>query len=688
MDPTMIDPSRDELLRQNEELARRLEEAEDTLRALGSGEVDAILVASRDQQVFTLEASDKAYQLLVETMPSAAATLKEDGTILACNRRFADLLHRSRQSIVGQNIEAFVAEESRENVRAMVREGCAAEVQGEVTLDRAADGPASAYLSMSSIREGALGTCLMLTDLTEQRHYHQLKRTQQALHAAEERLDLAQRAGCVGTFEWNLRSGRESWSPTSEELFGLPAGGHSGLHEDWLRLVHPDDRERAESDRQSAIAQHSALDSVFRIIRPDGELRWIASRGKVFYTPDGEPERMLGVILDLTDRKMIEQELRIADRRKDEFLATLAHELRNPLAPIRNAVQILKLKNSSDPAVNWAHGVLDRQAQLMSRLLEDLLDVSRITRHRLELRRDRVELAGLVAAALETSGPIIEAGGHSVSVELPPHPLVMEADAVRLAQVFANLLTNAAKYTEHGGTIQLKAARHGDEVVVSVRDSGIGIAGDNLPHVFEMFSQAQPAMMLSQGGLGIGLSLSKGLVELHGGSIEAHSDGPGRGSEFIVRLPVPSDSAVPAAAPAGSDEAVAAKPRRILVVDDNRDAADSLAMLLRSLGNEVTTAYDGERAAEQAEQTRPEIVLLDIGMPHLNGFDACRRMRNQAWGAGMHIIAMTGWGQEEDRRRTGEAGFDLHIVKPVDPTELMKLLASLPTDRANQTSSH
>jgi CheY-like chemotaxis protein len=280
---------------------------------------------------------------------------------------------------------------------------------------------------------------------------------------------------------------------------------------------------------------------------------------------------------------------------------------------------------------------------------------------------------------VETSRPIIEAGGHTLSVELPSLPVPLDADAVRLAQVFANLLGNAAKYTEQGGNIELKAWRHGNEVVISVRDSGIGIAAENLSRVFEMFSQAQPASIRSQGGLGIGLSLSKGVVELHGGSIEARSEGPGHGSEFMVRLPVPTDAPAPEEAPSASATGMATT-RRILVVDDNRDAADSLAILLRSMGNEVTTAYDGEVAAELAEQNRPEVVLLDIGMPNMDGLDACRRMRNQPWGASLHIIAMTGWGQQEDRRRTGDAGFDFHLVKPVDPAELLKLLAALPVD--------
>jgi CheY-like chemotaxis protein/two-component sensor histidine kinase len=386
------------------------------------------------------------------------------------------------------------------------------------------------------------------------------------------------------------------------------------------------------------------------------------------------------VSLDVTERKQTEEELRDADRKKDEFLATLAHELRNPLAPMRNAVQILKAKGPPHPELEWARGVLDRQGQLMARLLDDLLDVSRISLNKLELRTERVELAAVCDAALETSRPVIEAGSHELTVTLPPEPIHLEADPVRLAQVFANLLNNAAKYTEEGGRIRLTAERQGSDVIVSVKDSGIGIAAEMLPRIFEIFSQAKPALVRSQGGLGIGLSLAKGLVELHGGSIEVRSDGTGRGSEFVVRLPVAAETPAREPARPSDDEQEPATKCRILIVDDNQDSADSLAMLLTIMGNEVGTAYDGEQAVEAAEAIRPDVVLLDIGMPKLNGYDACRRIREQPWGQGMFLIALTGWGQEEDRRRTEAAGFNRHMVKPVDPDVLLKLLAALSSE--------
>jgi CheY-like chemotaxis protein len=294
----------------------------------------------------------------------------------------------------------------------------------------------------------------------------------------------------------------------------------------------------------------------------------------------------------------------------------------------------------------------------------------------------------VVDAALETSRPVIKAGGHELSVTLPAEPIWLAADPVRLAQVFANLLNNAAKYTEEGGRLRLHAELQGTGVVVSVADSGIGITAEMLPRIFEIFSQAKPALVRSQGGLGIGLSLVKGLVELHGGMIEVRSDGPGQGSEFVVRLPNARTTPVEEPPRPGQDEEN--RPvckRRVLIVDDNRDSADSLAMLLNVAGHEVGTAYDGEQALETAEALRPDVILLDIGMPKLNGYEVCRRIREQPWGQGTFLIALTGWGQEEDRRRTEEAGFDHHMVKPVDPAVLMRILASLSSKSGRQLSN-
>ncbi len=403
-----------------------------------------------------------------------------------------------------------------------------------------------------------------------------------------------------------------------------------------------------------------------------------ASRSKDEFAP-GEREFLDTICHYLAvayERLRLVEKLRQADRKKDEFLATLAHELRNPLAPIRTGLQLLEMMGSKAEPVVQARTMMARQVGQLVRLVEDLMDLTRISRGRIELKKQPVELAAVVESAVETSRPLIEEMGHELTVTLPTQPITVSADLTRLAQVFGNLLTNAAKYTDRGGHIWLTAERQGSDVVVAVKDTGIGIAAEKLPGIFEMFSQVEGALSRSQGGLGIGLCLVKQLVQMHGGSIEAESEGPGRGSRFVVRLPVAVEQQ-DAGTSNDNGEAVTTSKLRILVVDDNRDAAESLAMLLKIMGNNVRTASDGEKGVQAAGEFRPHVVLLDIGLPRLNGFEACRLIRQQAGSQHTVLIAVTGWGAEEDRRQSREAGFDYHMVKPVDPTALMKLLADL-----------
>ena len=381
----------------------------------------------------------------------------------------------------------------------------------------------------------------------------------------------------------------------------------------------------------------------------------------------------------LARERAAREALKEADRRKDEFLALLAHELRNPLAPIGSAVQLLRLKGSDDPGIRWSRDVIERQVKHLTRLIDDLMDIGRITRNKLEIRRQRVELGDVIQAAIETSRPVIDERGHKLTVTLPPDPVHLSGDLVRLAQIFMNLLTNAAKYTEPNGSVTLSAELAADcEVIVTVKDNGVGIPADQLPLIFEMFFQADHALGRFQGGLGIGLSLVRRLVELHGGSVSARSDGPGRGSEFTVRLPVIATPANLLPAGQGSDRVESiVVPRRILVADDNRDAAQSLAMLLQLMGHEVHVAHDGLEAVETLRRIRPDVALVDLAMPKLDGYDVCRRIRQEPWGKNVVVIALTGWGQEEDRRRTREAGLDGHMVKPADHNALAELLSSL-----------
>jgi len=371
-----------------------------------------------------------------------------------------------------------------------------------------------------------------------------------------------------------------------------------------------------------------------------------------------------------------ESRLREASTRKDEFLATLAHELRNPLAPVRNAVHFLKLRGPGTTDVQWASDIIDRQVGLMGRLIDDLMDVSRITQGRIELRRAPVPLEQVLADAVETIQPQIAGAGHKLTVMQPAVKLVVHADRARLAQAFMNLLSNAAKYTDPGGQLEVRVVTEGGTALVSFRDNGIGILPHRLEQVFEMFSQEEPALARARGGLGIGLSLTRKLVELHGGSITAFSDGQGKGSVFMVRLPLAEAVAVAAPQPPKEEVPAATGALRILVADDNADAAETLSILLEALGHTVQQAHDGEAAAAAVESFDPQLVLLDIGMPRVNGYEACRRIRQQPGGAARTLVAVTGWGQPQDQEKAREAGFDQHLVKPLDMDRLLQLIAA------------
>jgi PAS domain S-box-containing protein len=416
-----------------------------------------------------------------------------------------------------------------------------------------------------------------------------------------------------------------------------------------------------------------------------GELPFSGTNGRRIYEyilvpvldAAGNVEAVAGTSRDVTDRKRAEEELALAHRRKDEFLATLAHELRNPLAPIRNSLQVLRLAGKDERATEHMHRVIERQVDHMVRLVEDLMDVSRITRGQIELRRDLVDLEAVVRSAVETSKPLIERAGHQLSVSLPDEALIVDGDLIRLAQVLANLLNNAAKYTPEGGHIWLGVRREESSAVVFVRDNGQGISPTMLPRLFDLFYQGDRTYNRAQGGLGIGLTLVHRLVEMHGGTVMAKSDGAGRGSEFVVKLPLVTQLH-------SADAPLPIKPRpmmaatRILIVDDNHDAADTLGLLLSVLGADVKIVHDGRAALAALRTYRPSVMLLDIGMPGMDGYDLAREARRCAEGEGVILIALSGWGQPEDRRRSGEAGIDHHLVKPVDVGALTALIESLP----------
>jgi PAS domain S-box-containing protein len=465
-------------------------------------------------------------------------------------------------------------------------------------------------------------------------------------------------------------------SPAYERVWGRSCQSLYEQPRSFLDAIHPDDREDVLYTVLEKQSRGEATDKEYRVVRPDGSVRWVRDRAFPVRDGAGQVYRMVGIADDFTEKKQAEEALKEANRRKDEFLAILAHELRNPLAPIRNAAQVLRMRDLTDPQLRSARDIIDRQVHQMVRLIDDLLDISRITRGKLQLRKERIALAAAIQSAVEAARPALDSQAHELTVTLPSDPLFLDADPTRLAQVISNLLNNASKFTDKGGHIWVTAERQGSEVVVSVRDTGIGIAAEHLPRLFEMFSQVTPALERSQGGLGIGLALVRGLVELHGGSIEARSAGPGKGSEFTVRLPV-VETPVQARQESSTDgEKSGASPKyRILVADDLRDSVDSLAMMLRLAGHDIQKAYDGLEAVQTAAAFRPEVVVLDIGMPKMNGYEAARHIRQQPWGKEMLLIALTGWGQEEDKRPAFEAGFDHHLTKPVEAAALETLLA-------------
>jgi PAS domain S-box-containing protein len=405
---------------------------------------------------------------------------------------------------------------------------------------------------------------------------------------------------------------------------------------------------------------------------PDGATLTLFGSASPLFDDRGGIRGCVAAFLDITARKKAEEALKEADRRKDEFLAMLAHELRNPLAPIRNAAHILRLVGGTDANLTRARDMIERQVQHLSRLVDDLLDVSRITRGKITLQMARLDLAGAVARAVETSRPVIDARRHQLTVTLPAAPLWVVGDATRLAQVLANLLTNAAKYTPDGGRIELLIEAKPGEAVLRVRDNGVGIAAELLPQVFDLFTQGDRSLARSEGGLGIGLTMVKSLTEMHRGCVAAFSEGPGRGSEFVVRLPTVAAGPTDAAEKRPGREA--APRRRVLVVDDNLDAAESLAMLLRLEKHTVHTAHDGPAALLEAEAFRPEVVLLDIGLPRMDGYEVARRLREELGLKAALLVAVTGYGQEEDRRRSEEAGFDAHLTKPADLATVQRLL--------------
>lgn len=476
--------------------------------------------------------------------------------------------------------------------------------------------------------------------------------------------------------------GMELLKRPRETVVGIPDSQHpkafSIFHADGITPATPEELPLSRAVRKGEVVRNEEW-----LLRPgDGiNLPLLCSAGPI---RNQEGSIVGGIIAwrDISELKLLYGELQDADRRKDEFLAILAHELRNPLAPIKYCLELLNNSERDSETFRHAKATMERQVSQMVRLVDDLLDVSRITRNKLELRKEKIDLSSVLHQALEAIGPACNAEGHQLEVSIPGEPFMLYADSVRLVQVFCNLLNNACKYTRKGGRISVTVEQHGNEVSVRIKDNGIGIPAEMLPKVFDLFTQVDRSLERAEGGLGIGLSLVKVLVEMHGGTVIARSQGLDHGSEFEVRLPITLDES--ASPDTGEVEVRLQTVLRILIVDDNLDGATSLAMLLQMAGNETAKAFDGREAIEKAAEFCPDVILLDIGLPKLNGYEVCKQIRQQAWGKDIKIFALTGWGQEEDRRKSQDAGFDGHSVKPVNHHELINLLRTFQDSTGNE----
>jgi PAS domain S-box-containing protein len=681
----------------------------------------------------TMDYADQSIQqallaAIVESSDDAIVSKTLDGRILSWNRGAEKMYGYRADEVVGGPITIIIPPELHEEeaqILAQLRRG--ERIDHFETTRVARDGRRIAIsLTVSPVRDAqgkVIGASKIARDISVRKLMEEAQRDRERLLSAEAK-SLAKLAE-FSTRLWRARTlaaGLEEMLDAAIELLDAQLGNvqildpdrhvlkiaaHRGFSQEYLDFfaeVSAGDGSacgRALSTRQRIIIEDVEADenyAAFRSLAREAGYRSVVSAPLVsgdgtplgmittHFGDRGRPARLALDRLDLylkqasdfIQRARLEEALRRnqeflreADRRKDEFLALLAHELRNPLAPIRYALATTRRGGRTPEQQQFAEDVIERQVGRMSRLLDDLLDVSRITRGTLELKKAPTELTAVLGTAIETARPVLDARRHELSLDLPHEAVRLDADAVRLEQVFSNLLINAAKYTDQGGRIELKAVHEGNEVVVSVNDNGIGMTPDMIPKLFGLFSQANPALSRAEGGLGVGLALVKGLVTLHGGRVEARSDGPGRGSEFVVRLPVTrvaqapvEEMPVPAAGAA----------LRILVVDDNKDAADSCAILLRLSGHQVQVAYAGQPALRLAETFRPEVYLLDIGLPDLSGYEIAERIRAKPWGRRSTLVAITGWGQEEVRRRAIAAGFDHHLTKPVAAEAVEALL--------------
>jgi PAS domain S-box-containing protein len=699
---------------------RRFEEtARDSLAKQATLERE---VAEREATESVLRAKEAELALITQRTPLQLSRCSKALRYVFVNRAYASFVGRPPESIIGRPIVEILGEQALAAIRPYIERVLRGEVvEYETEIPYPHPGPRFMHVVYTPDRdEGGqvIGWIASIIDVSERR------RNEEALRRSEEQLatELAAMTRMQQVSTRLVRAGAFSdllgeILDAAIEITRADMGNIQLLEGSVLKIVSHRGFDAAFLDffsgveagqavcgtamrsRERVVVEDVASSQIFAgtparevvlaagvravqstplVSRSDTLLGMLSTHYRASRRPSEHELRILDVLgrqaSDLIERARSEAALREADRQKDEFLAMLAHELRNPLAPIRTAVELLRLEPAPSPEASAASEIIDRQTRQLARLIDDLMDISRITRNRLELRRETVELAQIVEDAVETSRPLIDERGHTLDLQLPGQPVFLDGDATRLAQVFSNLLNNAARYSEPGGRIRLAAEPRDGGVSISIRDSGMGISSAQLPRIFEGDDLSTAH---SHDGLGIGLMLVRRLVEMHGGSVEARSEGPGNGSEFVVRLPIVSAPAIGEAQPRETGRLAAAPARRrVLVADDNRDAATTLTRMLERLGYETLSAHDGLEAFELASAFRPDVLLLDLGMPRASGLEVAHRIRLQPWGQQTVLVAITGWGQAEDKQRTGAAGFDHHLVKPVSPQDLATLLAS------------
>ena len=633
------------------------------------------------EQIRTQNNSERFLASIIESSNDAIVSKSLDGIIQTWNGGAQRLFGYTSQQAIGSHISLIIPVDRMHDEDLILGRICAGErVEHYETIRRTIEGNLiHVSITVSPIRNEAgivVGASKIARDISDR------IRAEIELHQSEQRYRALAEASATVVWRTNPKGEVVFASDDWNKITGQTDDENKGWG--WLQAVHADDHAKTLALWTESLKSKTLHENQFRVRLRDGSYRWFAVRGVPVFDVDGSVREWVGANTDFHDRKLAEDALRRLaadlsdmDRRKDEFLATLAHELRNPLAPIRSGLQVLQLSDISEDEANETRVMMERQLNQLVRLVDDLMDVSRIVTGKIELQWKTVSLSDVLDSAIETSRSLIDQMNHQLSVSLPGSPIRLDADFTRLSQVFLNLLNNAAKYSEPNGKINVDAKQEGDEVVVSIRDSGIGISSENLPLIFDMFTQADQSLEKSRGGLGIGLSLVRRLVEMHQGSVEAKSAGAGRGSEFVVRIPTQGLRPTKIVEQSTDVGTAMNGSLRILIVDDNRDSVMTLTMLLKRLGHQTRAAFDGEEAVAAAREFHPQVVLLDIGLPKLNGYEVCRWIRAQSQKEAVTIIAQTGWGQEETRQKTKDAGFDFHMVKPLDPNALRKILDKL-----------